>query len=295
MKTAEKTKQASERRLIDAMIDVYYGVLTPSQALIMLYGLPPPTHKESSKLMEDIFVKKEKMLKKSDLETLEKAVKAFKAYEHDPKFKISGKEIDELIKGADKYFKTLEELRKQIDKRAQEKTIEQIYNDVFGLLKAALGKKAQSQIIKDFEEKMVKKGKFTPQHLKILNNIVSAKADFKKGKLNSHKVDQARKDASILINDLLEFSQRCDLVSLERGRMRLKHGKNKIAELLIANNEVFLFQGKIIKKLTDKVQDSNIEEVNNAVEKQKNKQDVEINPRIFTLLKKELGNFEIVL
>src|SRR3989344_1352784 len=48
MKTADKTKEMAERRLIDAMIDIYYGVLTPSQALIMLYGLPPPIPKETA-------------------------------------------------------------------------------------------------------------------------------------------------------------------------------------------------------------------------------------------------------
>jgi len=60
MKTAEKTKEMVNRRLVEAMIDIYYSVLNPSQALVMLYGLPPPTHKETVTIMEDIFVKKEK-------------------------------------------------------------------------------------------------------------------------------------------------------------------------------------------------------------------------------------------
>src|SRR3989344_4735794 len=98
MKTADKTKEMIERRLIDAMIDVYYGVLTPSQALVMLYGLPPPTHKEAPILMKKIFVDKEKMLEKKYVNILDKSVKMFKAYEHDPKYKVSGKQIDELVK-----------------------------------------------------------------------------------------------------------------------------------------------------------------------------------------------------
>ena len=59
----------------------------------------------------------------------------------------------------------------------------------------------------------VKKAKFSPQDLRILKNIVSARAEVKKGKSNSHKIDRARKDAEVLINDLVEFSQRKDLIS----------------------------------------------------------------------------------
>ncbi|MFH1608295.1 MAG: nucleotidyltransferase domain-containing protein [archaeon] len=213
MKTADKTKEMIERSLVDAMIDVYYGVLTPSQALIMLNGSPPPTHKETPILMNEVFVKKEKMLKKNELAILEKSVKLFKAYEHDTKFKISGAEIDNLVKESGEYLKRLKDLRGQIEKRSQEKIIEQIYQDVFDLLKTIVGKKAQKQMIEDFENDFVKKGKFAPQSLKILNNVVSARAQFKKGKLNAHKVDEARKDAGILINDLIEYNQRCDLVN----------------------------------------------------------------------------------
>jgi len=216
MKSADKTKEMVERRLIDAMIDIYYGVLTPSQALVMLYGLPPPTHKEAPVLMKKIFVDKEKMLEKKYVNTLEKAVKMFKAYEHDQKYRVSGKDIDILNKESQEYIKRLKDLREQIEKRSQEKIIEQIYKDVFELLKGIVGNKSQDKVVEEFEKNFVKKGKFAPQNLRILKDIVSAKKDFKKGKLDSHKVDNARKNASILINDLIEYNQRCDLAIKEK-------------------------------------------------------------------------------
>ena len=153
------------------------------------------------------------MIKKADMEILVKAVGLFKEYEHDTKFKISGKDIDELVKKTEIYLKTLKELRKQIEKRSQEKTIEQIYGDVFGLLKAVMGKKSQAILIDNFEKEFVNKGKFTNHHLRILNDLVKARADFKKGKLNLHKVEEARKNASILINDLIDYNQRCELAN----------------------------------------------------------------------------------
>ena len=216
MKTAEKTKEMVDRRLVDAMIDVYYGVLNPSQAMVMLYGSAPPTHKETPELMKKIFVEKEKMLKQSEIEILDKAVKSFKKYEHDPKYKISGKEIDELVKESDAYLKRLKELRIQIEKRYNEKTIEQIYKDVFELLKALVKAKAQKAIIDEFEKDFVKKGKFTPQDLRTLKDIVKARNDFKKGKLDAHAVNESRKNASVLINDLIEYNQRCELVNKKK-------------------------------------------------------------------------------
>ncbi|MBU2562173.1 MAG: nucleotidyltransferase domain-containing protein [Nanoarchaeota archaeon] len=298
MRTAEKTKEMVDRRLIDAMIDMYYGILTPSQALIMLHGNPPPTHKETPILMQKIFVEKEKMLEKKYINILEKVVRLFKEYEHEKLKKISGKEIDKLIQESEDYLKRLKELREQIEKKSQEKTIEQIYKDVFDLLKTILGKKSQDKIIKDFEKELVKTGKFTQQHLRILNDIIKARAEFKKGKSSSHKVNEARKNASILINDLIEYSQRCELISLEKGRMRIKYkekGKESFAELLHCKGRSFLITGNTIKRLDSKVSDSNMKEVNEALEKQRKSQDLDINPNVFELLKKEIGNFEIIL
>ena len=297
MKTAEKTGEFVERRLMDAMIDLYYKVLNPSQALIMLYGSPPPTHKETPKLMKDIFVIKEKLLKISEIAVLEKLVNLFREYEHNPKMKIAGSEIDALTKSSDVYIKRLEELRKDIEKRSQEKIIEQIYKDVFDLLEAIIGKKSQIASVAEFD-KLVKKGKFTQQHSKILKDIIKAKIEFKKERMNIHKVDELRKNAAILINELLDYSQRCDLISLEKGRMRLrykKNGKDILAELLHCNGASFLFAEGEIKKITEKIENSNSKEVSNAIEQQKAKKDVEISPKIFDLLKKELGEFEIVL
>jgi len=298
MKTADRAKEMIERRMMDAMVDVYYSVLTPSQALIMLYGNPPPTHKETPELMKKIFVDKEKMLKKTDIAILEKIVKLFKEYEHERLKKMSGVEIDKLLKESDAYLKRLKELRTDIEKRAQEKTIEQIYKDVFDLLENILGKKSKDNIIREFEKELVKKGKFSQQSMRILKNIVSAREEFKKGKSDSHKIDNARKNASILINGLVEFAQRKDLVALEKGRMRIKYqekGKSAVAELLICDGTGFLFRQNIIKKLTDNIYNSNMDEVSKCIHNQKSKKDVEVNPKIFDLVKKELGKFEIVL
>ncbi len=214
MSLGDKTIKRAKAALLEIVIqDIYWGITTPSQALLMLYGLPPPTPKQIVPEMKKVFVDKEKILEKKYINILEKVVGIYKDYEHEKIKEIKGVEIDKLLKDTEDYLKRLKELREQIEKRVQEKTIEQIYKDTFNLLKTMLGKKAQAVIISEFEKNFIKKGKFSPQHLRILKDIVSARTQFKKGKLNSHKVDEARKNASILINDLIEYNQRRDLVN----------------------------------------------------------------------------------
>ncbi len=298
MKTAEKTEEMIERRLLDAMVDLYYKVLNPSQALIMLAGSPPPTHKETPKLMKDIFVTKEKLLKASEVVVLKKLVEMFRSYEHNPKMTIKGAEIDQLIKDSDAYIKRLLALRGQIEKRAQEKTLEQLHFDITKLLEAIVGKKAQATMIKEFEDKFVKKGKFTHQHLRTLQNLIKIKAQAKKKQVEGQKFDEVRKNSAILVNDLIEYSQRSDLVSLERTRMRLKYkkaGKAMMAEILYTPSASFLFTEDGIKKITTKIENSDMKEVSAAVSQQKEDKTIEINPKVFDLVKKELGSFEITL
>lgn len=285
----------SKRTLLSEIFtNIFWGITTPAQALLMLAGCPPPNaKKELVREFKKEFVDT-KMIETKYLTFLEKVIAIWRDYEHEKIKEISGTKIDSLLKESEEFLKRLKELRKQIDKKAQEKTIEQIYFDVFELLKSILGKNPQVQLIQDFERVLVKNGKMTPQHLRILKNIVSSKADFKKGKLTAHKVDDARKEAGILINDLIEFSQRCDLVSLEKGKMRLKF-KEGTAELLNSDGKSFLFKNNSVFKITTKLENSSMDEVSSAIESQKKKKNVEINSKVFDIIKKEFGEFEIVL
>ncbi len=298
MSMGDKVIPSSKRTLLsDIFVNIFWGITTPAQAMLMLYGLPPPNAKKE--LVREF--KKEfyntKMIEKKYIDFLEKVVNTWRDYEHEKIKEISGAEIDKFLKGGEEFIKRLKELRKQIEKRSQEKTIDQIHKDIFSLLEAIFGKKSPSASILEFE-KLVKKGKFTQQHIRILKDVIKAKTEFKKGKLDAHKVDNARKNASILINELIDYSQRSDLVALEKGRMRLRYkkaGKDMNAELLHCNGASFLFIEGSVKKITDKVEDSDMKEVSVYVEQQKPRKGVEINPKVFEFVKEELGNFEIIL
>ncbi len=298
MSTGDKTVKRAKQALLDILIhDIYWSIVTPSQALIMLYGLPPPTPKQTASDMKKIFVDKENMLEKKYIAILERVIQAYKDFEHEKLKEVKGAEIDKMLADTEDYLKRLEELRKQIEKRAQEKTVEQVHKDIFNLLESMFGKKMQAELMADFE-KLIKQGKFTQNHLRILRDVIAAKAEFKKGKLDSRKIDDVRKNASIFINDFIDYSQRADLMAMEKARMRLRYrkdGKPMVAELLHCDGASFLFIDGKVMKITNVINASDMKEVSSFLEQQKAKKGVEVNPGVFSILQKELGEFEIVL
>lgn len=217
MSMGDKTVKRAKLALMDILVhDIYWGVITPSQALLMLYGLPPPTPKQTVEEMKKVFLTKEKMLEKKYINILEKVVKTYKDYEHEKIKEIKGAEVDKLIKDTEDYLKRLKELREQIEKNSYGKTIDEVHRDVFEMLKATVGKFPQKKTVQEFEMKYVRKGEFSPQDLRALKDIVKAKEDFKKGKLNAYEVNEARKNATFLINNLIDYNQRCELVEKKK-------------------------------------------------------------------------------
>ena len=293
MSSGDKTKQIVSRRLIDAMIDIYYGVLNPSQALLMMYGLPPPTHKETPKVFKEIFHDKEKIVEKRYIEILEKAVKNFKEYEHGNLKEISGAEIDKLLKDTEDYIKRMKKLREDIEKRYQKRTVEEIEKEVSTLLSNLFGKKSKKELVELFGKELVKKGKMPQKMLTVLKTIEKVNQDFKKNKAKQKDIEDARKDAAILINHLIDYGQRCDLIAFDKARMQIV-SKGGRAELVITNSGAFIVQGSTIKKITTKLADSSISELNDAIKAQKGEIQTKVSPKIFAVLTKELGDFEIV-
>ena len=214
MSMGDKVVPGSKKILLSEIFtNIFWGITTPAQALLMLAGRAPPNaKKELLPAFKQEFYKT-KMIEKKYLDFLDKVINIWRDYEHEKIKEISGKEIDKLLKDTEDYLKRLKELRKQIEEKVNEKTIERIYKDVLELLKTIVNKKSQKEIVLEFEKNFVKKGKFSPQSLRILKNIITARNEFKKGKLNAHKVDEARKNADILIHDLVEYNQRRDLAN----------------------------------------------------------------------------------
>ena len=300
MSMGDKVSTRVKNTFTDLVIaDIYWGVLTPAQALLMLYGLPPPTTKETSKVFRETFVVKEKLLESKYADILERIIKTYKDFEHKiiKDGDIKGKDVDKYLEDAEDFLKRLKELREQIEKKTQEKTIEDIYKQVFEMLEGIFGKKSEEKLTDDFDKEFIKKGSLPSPYLRMLKNIAKAKKEFKKGKMKREEVEDARKNADILTNHLIEYNQRCDLVSLQKGRLRLKT-KTKTYELVLTDKAVFLIdKGKVNKvDVKDKkIISSSVQELTEALAQQKKKQEILVDEELFFMLKKKLGKFDIIL
>ncbi len=212
----EKMGEDIKKKFLDLAEDIYWSVLTPSQGVLMLYGLAPPTPRETVELMKKVFVDKENLLEAKYLHILEKVVEMYKDYEHDKLKELDGEQVDKIIKDTEDYRKRLRKLVEQIEKKVGEKTVLKIYEDAVSLISAITGKKSESEIMSAFESEFVKKGKMPSSSLHILEEIIKAKKDYAKGKLSRSEIDRVRRDSQIIIASLTEYMQRKELTEAEK-------------------------------------------------------------------------------
>jgi len=274
MSMGDKTKEIVKQRLLDIVInDLYWSILSPSQALLMLYGIPPTNTYETVKEMKRIFVEKEKILEQKYIDILEKiTITYYKGFEHQKIKEVSGKEVDELLKDVEDYMNRLKDLRVQIEKKAEERTLNETYDNVFKLLKNILGNKSEAELIKQFESELVKKGKMDPKGLNVINEVIDARKKYKsKKKPTKYEIEDVRKNTTFLINHLIEYGQRRDLANIRQMQAVIAYGKNKEKHLdMFLTSPIFIIEdGKLKKIEDDKIIEGIQEEFDKALSEQK--------------------------
>jgi len=311
MATGDKLKDNVNKRIFDILVhDIYWGIMHPTQGMLMLFGLAPQNVYDTSKSFRETFVEKEKLIEKKYADIFDEIViKYYKGFEHG-KVKvgdISGNDIDRLFKDSLDFIKRLKELRGQIEKRVKEKDIKEIYENLFEMLEALLKKKGETTIIKEFEESFIKTGKFPKRFLqdlkfiaKVKKQTISKKAKTIEKKPKSEKegsnirrdVDEARKKASQITNALTEYSQRADFLSLDRTRFIIK-GKDLTAEVFFLKNTYVVHGNKIRKIIEGKLTEASGADLEKEILDSKNREH-KIDIKALDVLKKEYKDFELV-
>ena len=226
------------------MEDTFWAIITPTQAAIMLYGIPPPTPKETPAVMREIFVKREKLIEEEYVKILERNIETRKVLEHGDKKEITGAEVDKLLADSDRYLKRLNRLFKEIQKIKEEESVIRTYDGVVTIIRDVLRlegveKVSDVELIGTFEDELISKSKVPARFLRVLNEIVKAKNDYDEGKLTKAEVERVKKDSGMLTKFLVEYVQRKRGKELEKAKIRVKHGK-RFGEVLLIGNEVFI-------------------------------------------------------
>ncbi len=292
MKSGDQTDTLVKRRMLDAMVDIYWGVITPTQALVMLAGEGPEAPKHIVEQVRRVLVDKEKLMGAKELKILEKIVKMYKDYEHGKLTEIPAKDVDILMSEFKHYIQKLKELREKLELRMQEHTAEKINDDVSKLLKQIFGDKGKDALINDLNNELIKKGKIHPRMLSIAKEVLNINAKAKK--MNPSEMQRIDRDASDLMGSLIEYHQRKDLVSVEKSIIQITYSGRK-ADLVLTDAGTFLSEtGKIRKVENGKLIDSNPKELEKAVSETKQKLKYHIPANVFDALRKELGDFELI-
>ncbi len=229
------------------MEDLFWAVITPTQAAIMLYGIPPPTPKETPEVVREIFVKKEKLLEDAHVNTLEAVIKLRKDIEHGDRKDIKGDEIDKLLADCDKFLKRIGQLFKEIQQIKEEENIIRLYDTAVTMIRDALKlegieKVDDAELVSTFEDELISKNRIPAKYLRVLNSIIKAKKDYEAKKLNRAEIEKVKKDSTEFSTALLEYIQRKRGREIERAKIRVKHGSNKFGEVLLLESDAFIIR-----------------------------------------------------
>ncbi len=245
MSSGEQTLDRVKFKLRDiGTEDFFWGIHTPTQAALMLYGIPPPAPKETCTVLREIFVKKEGLLEEEYVKILENVIQVRKDIEHGVKKDITGKEIDKLLTDSEKYMKRLQRLFTQIEKLKEDENMVSAYETLQTILRDVLKMEGveiapEAELSQLFEEKLIATGKMPAKFLRTLHDAFKAKDEYDAGKLSKTDVEKVRKDSGELIRYLIDYMHRKKAHEFERARLRVKHGQ-KYGEITLLGNTAFI-------------------------------------------------------
>src|SRR5690606_20687108 len=122
--------------------------------------------------------------------------------------------------------------------------------EMMRILRNVFGNKSQDQLIKEMETELIKKGKLSPRMLDIAKEILKIKVKVKNKKLTQTELQKINSDANNFINELIDFMQRKELVSSEKGTVTIIYQENKKGQLLLTDDGDFFVGEEGIKKIS---------------------------------------------
>jgi len=295
MKEGDRTADMIKRRMLDAMVDIYFGIVTPTQAMMMLSGHAPPVPKVIVQEVKKALVDEEKVMTMKELKTLEKIVKMYKDYEHGKLKSVPGKEIDDLVEESKEYGKRIKVMRAKLEKRMQEKQAEKISDTTFDLMKKLFGNMREADLLAAFEKEVIKKGKAPGRMLGIAKDVAGLKKKVKGKVLGQSEMQRETGNASDLINSLTEYAQRKELVSLGRGIVGFTYKDGK-AEIVATDHGVFVVQqdGMILVVKGKKLEESTREALEKALGETKERLKFNLDSEMIGIMNAKYEKFSIV-
>ena len=305
MDVGDKLLDRTKHKLLSVVgEDLFYAVMNPTQAALMLYGIPPPTPKEAVKLMEEIYVKKEKMLEQKYVDILEKIRSTFKDIEHKRLKEISGSEVDTLIKDCRDYLARIKELFKAIEERNEKENIVDVHSTCLNLVRDLLQEKdvkgiTVAKLPELFKKHVCDEEKISLKYHKMLNAVIKAKKDYDAKKLSKQEVNKVRREAREFVRMMMSVLDRKRVEKYSKFKIPFNYGK-KQGELVLLEKVAFVvkdtskreevFIGQISKDgMMVNVKKSNVNEFEKYLKDVKLPHNRLIKPQFFEAVKDIVG------
>lgn len=224
------------------MTDIYYSILNPSQAVLMLKGYNPTTPKETVRMFKEVLLAKEKSVSEKDVEILENTVALFKKIEHNREYEIKGKDIDKYIKDAETYLKNIKKMFEQITEEKTKESIISTYTEVLNQIRSLNGfaEISESELFAKFETELVNSGKMPSFVKDSVKSLLKAKADFEKGSITVTEVNKVLKEARNILAEIREYRNKNLANDFGRKRLLFNYGKDKLAEIINYDGKTYL-------------------------------------------------------
>jgi len=309
MSTGERLLEAAKKKLLYiASEDMYYAILNPSQAALMLYGISPPTPKETVRLLEEIFVKREKLLEPKYVKILERVKDFFKGMEHGKIKEVSGAEVDKIIKDVEDYLNRIKKLFAQIEKKTEKEDFKKFKEAINLVTRESLasGNIKTTNLTLGIKKYCEQEGLPTSiaEDYKLFEKTIK---DLKAKKITKEEVQKVKRQSRNYIRVLEEHLQRKKFLELQKSKISFRYGKDKFGELLLLDDQIFIIElgikDKEIKKsklkedgTITKLEKSDIKELDNILASKELLKRNGLKLKTIDGLKKLYGNkLEIVL
>tara|TARA_Y100000310_G_scaffold77060_1_gene73587 strand:- start:62 stop:1915 length:1854 start_codon:yes stop_codon:yes gene_type:complete len=300
MDVGERLLDRAKGRLIGIVVeDLHLAVINPSQSALMLQGYPPSTPKETIKLMDEIFVNKEKLLKQSDVDVLKRTFKLYKDIEHGTVKEVTGKEIDTLMKDISEYVKKIKKIVKTLEKKSIKNSSSELIDSVNDVLRDIMKMEglptSKEDLMKNFS-KLVKKEHFSKKEQDLLKKTLE---DAKKV-TSKEKLEKLKRESSQIRKKILHHVQSERGKEISRARIRVKYG-NQFGDIYLLDSQIFMVgdidaHTKAVSKAKmtaegklGKIQASSLEELEKTLSTAKIPPRVFIKEALFEDLKKIFG------
>lgn len=219
--------------------DLYYAFLNPAQAALMLYGVNPPTPKETIKLLREIFVKKEGYLTEKYVQILEEVRKCYKDIEHGKMKDVKGAEIDRLLEGAKDYIKKMDEIFKKLQRKREKEKMAEVHEQASNAVRDVLvimEGKVKGGLLAGLKG-ICSKGELPKRYYNVFSSLDKV---YHTG-YDRAKHENILKEARVLVRELTDHVQKKKMAELSKARVHIRYG-DKVAELYLLGKKAFIIE-----------------------------------------------------